>query len=408
MIVDLHMHFPIRSSPGAWWGGGRSSYGDAALSLVTGAFARLASDRRPWSGRRVTLPGLRKGEVGVAFSVLYSPYHEFDPWGLVTRGYGCPGTPRATEAIVRQCDMVERAVEAADTGHVVAHDWAELTAAIDAARPVLVHCVEGGFHLGDSPQRVDLAVAALARRGVVYITLAHLFWRSVAACVPIVPFLPEPLYSTLFPMPRQGLSELGRVAVKSMVAHRVLVDITHMNRAAIEETLAILDEADPSRQVPVIASHAMPRFGSLEYGLDDDVVRAIAERDGVIGLPLASRLLSDGRQKSPQTFAETTELLFDHIDRLARTTGSHRHTAIGSDLDGFVKPPPGLEDASRLAMLSRVLEEHYGAEIAQMFCADNALRVLQSVWGGRRECDDHKTGVSGGSGACTKPRRRLV
>ena len=74
----------------------------------------------------------------------------------------------------------------------------------------LVHCVEGGFHLGATTEQVDASVTALAGRGVAYVTLAHLFWRRVAANAPAIPFLPDVVYSTLFPQKAGiGLTELG-------------------------------------------------------------------------------------------------------------------------------------------------------------------------------------------------------
>ena len=53
-----------------------------------------------------------------------------------------------------------------------------------------MHCIEGGFHLGATPEEVTAHVHELADRGVAYITLAHLFWRRVATNAPALPFLP--------------------------------------------------------------------------------------------------------------------------------------------------------------------------------------------------------------------------
>ena len=49
-----------------------------------------------------------------------------------------------------------------------------------------LHCVEGGFHLGDSPEAVRSNVAELAGEGVAYVTLAHLFWRQIATNTPAI------------------------------------------------------------------------------------------------------------------------------------------------------------------------------------------------------------------------------
>ena len=50
------------------------------------------------------------------------------------------------------------------------------------------------------------------------------------------------------------------------------------------------------------------------------------------------------------------ELVYAHIDRIAQVTGSHDHAAIGSDLDGWIKPAlPGLEHLGRMRYVQDAL-----------------------------------------------------
>jgi microsomal dipeptidase-like Zn-dependent dipeptidase len=249
-------------------------------------------------------------------------------------------------------------------------------------RVALVHCVEGGFHLGDSPEAVDRAVSELARRGVAYIVLPHLFWRGVATNSPALPFLPDWLYRVLFSQPKLGLSELGRAAVTAMAREGVLIDLSHMSTRALADTFALLDELDPERRVPVIASHSAFRFGHQEYGVDEQTVRRIAGRDGVVGLIFAQHQLNDGvRRSRTKTFEESFEVIRRHLDRIAEITGSHAHAAIGSDFDGFIKPTMGgLESMTDMARLEQALRDRYGAEDAERICSGNALRVLRAGW----------------------------
>ncbi|MGA2926362.1 MAG: membrane dipeptidase [Solirubrobacteraceae bacterium] len=68
----------------------------------------------------------------------------------------------------------------------------------------------------------------------------------------------------------------------------------------------------------------------------------------------------------------------DHVGEL---TGSCDHIAIGSDLDGYIKPALcGLEHMGRMSALQRSLRERYGAQDADKICAGNALRVLRGAW----------------------------
>ena len=69
------------------------------------------------------------------------------------------------------------------------------------------------------------------------------------------------------------------------------------------------------------------------------------------------------------------------IDTLHEWTGGHRHTGIGTDLDGFVKPAlAGIESASDMAKLEERIVGRYGAEAAEQITSGNALRLLRSYW----------------------------
>src|SRR5204862_1934042 len=175
------------------------------------------------------------------------------------------------------------------------------------------HCVEGGFHLGSTPEEIDRNVAELAARGCFYVTLAHLFYRSVATNVNAIPFLSDRLYDFLFPMPDGvGLTDLGRAAVRSLVARRVLVDTSHMSERCAEETFDLLDELDPGRTVPVLASHTGYRFGNERYNLAPPAIERIADRGGVIGVILSIHQAADGLGY-PRTLDDSLAVVFRHI-----------------------------------------------------------------------------------------------
>jgi microsomal dipeptidase-like Zn-dependent dipeptidase len=166
-----------------------------------------------------------------------------------------------------------------------------------------------------------------------------------------------------------------------MVRHRVLLDVSHMRGDALAEAFALLDEVDPELRMPVIASHAGHRFGRQQYLLDEPTLLQIKRRDGVVGLIMAQHQLNDGlRRKPTQTFEDSRAVIFAHIDRIAEITGGHRHIALGTDFDGFIRPTlSGLERMADLALLEQALEERYG-ENAKPIASENALRVLRRLW----------------------------
>jgi microsomal dipeptidase-like Zn-dependent dipeptidase len=81
------------------------------------------------------------------------------------------------------------------------------------------------------------------------------------------------------------------------------------------------------------------------------------------------------------------DVIGEHIERIHRVTGSHDYTALGSDLDGFIKPAlPGLETAARFRAVEAELVRRYGPVVAAQICSANALRVLRAEWRGGPGC----------------------
>ncbi|MDQ3851006.1 MAG: dipeptidase [Actinomycetota bacterium] len=337
--------------------------------------SQLANYEGPGGGPGVTMDLMRRGQVGVAMSVIYSPFSEID----LSKPYGAPPEDSYFRDATDLIDLVEQDIAAheSDVARVV-HSPAELAEALREGKVALVHVIEGGFHLGASEESVRANVAELARRGVASITLAHLFWRRVATNSVAVP-LPEWLYRLVFPQPPyEGLSELGVAAVQAMVEHGILVDVAHMSRASLLDTFRVVGD-----RAPIIASHGACRFGDRDYNLSFDTIARIGQSGGVIGISTSDRHLSNGlRRGRTQTFEETMATIRAHVKRIRDITGSFDHVAIGSDLDGFIRPMVrGLEHMGRMTALQEALRAEYGEEIAEKICNGNVLRLLERHWG---------------------------
>jgi membrane dipeptidase len=392
MIADLHVHYPMRVLEDQTPATADDQLGRLArhLSLderLDGLFIKslggFLSDRDLTSGYRVTVEGLRAGGVGIALSVLYRPLQEMD----LAKKYAAPPDAGYFGLLQRDLQRVEAEVD----GHRdrslirVAHDVAELEEAREAGAIAVVHCVEGGFHLGESPDHIAANVAELAARGVAYVTVAHLFFRQIAANAPALPFLEDDeTYNELFPQPPGvGLTRLGEAAVRAMMANGILIDLSHMRSDSVQETLDLMDAVDPDRTIPVISSHAGFRFGKQDYMLTETTLERIRDRDGVVGLILAQYQLNDGLVDGhTRSFEQTKDIIYRHVDKIAQVTGGYDHLALGSDLDGFIKPTAtGIESAADLTKLDTLLRERYRDEDVDKILNGNALRVLRAGWG---------------------------
>jgi microsomal dipeptidase-like Zn-dependent dipeptidase len=389
MVTDLHAHYPMRVVSDVTPQTAleqmrrairRPTLGDKLRAVILRIASTLFSHTDPFSGYRITVDGLRMGGVGVALSVLYRPAEELDSEAR----FVSPPKSSYFPALIGDLEQVEAEVARHDRSVIrVAHNRTELDSCVADGATALVHGVEGGFHLGGGTDEIERNVAELARRGVAYITVAHLFFRGVATVAPALPFLKDELYRRLFDQRGgEGLTELGVAAVRAMARHRILVDVSHMHADSIAETFGVLDDVDAGRSLPVVSTHAGFRFGKQEYMHDERTLRRIAERDGAVGLIMAQHQLLDGvREDAPPDFAASFEVIRRHIDRIAEITGDHRHVALGTDFDGFVKPTmTGLENVRDLRRLEEALREHYGADTAEQITSGNTLRVLRKLW----------------------------
>jgi len=325
---------------------------------------------------------MRDGDVGIVLSMLYQPFDEMD----LTQSYGAPPRQSYFDDIVRQHQTVEDYVKAHRSDVAIAHSVSELDALLGDGVPILIHAIEGGFQLGGDRAEIQRNVGTLAGMGVAYVTVAHLFFRDVATNAPALPFLPDWLYNRVFPQAHdEGLTPIGREVVNAMVDEGILVDLTHMRLQSIRDVLNLLDARDPAKQIPVIATHMAYRFGGLQYCFDDATITSVAARGGVLGCILCEHYITSGLPPSAKSLEGSAHALCRHIDKIHELTGSYDNIAIGSDLDGYIKPAlPGLQHMGQMAELQNKLHARYGRADAEKICSGNALRVLRAQWGHKR------------------------
>ncbi len=124
-----------------------------------------------------------------------------------------------------------------------------------------------------------------------------------------------------------GLTTAGMDLLDRMAEIGFTWDISHLADTGVWQGL----ERDFPR---VCASHANARaIVRTERQLEDDVVRAVAERGGVIGLVLYDGFLDPRWTLEPDVRVTLGDQLRQHAEHIAQLVGWH-HLGIGSDLDG--------------------------------------------------------------------------
>jgi membrane dipeptidase len=255
------------------------------------------------------------------------------------------------KSVAEQIDAMDDAIARHGDQLVWARTGADIRAAKAAGKLAALGGIEGGQALDG---QLD-AVEAFARRGVRYLSLLHLW--------------PNALGETSRNRKRVdgGLTDFGRDVLRECERCGVIVDLAHVSRRGFFEALEIASE-------PVMVTHTgVSGVHPSWRNLDDEQLRAVAQRGGCVGIIFARQFLGGA----------SIEAVVDHVQHILDVCGEDT-PALGSDFDGFVVPPVGLEDIaalpnltvalSRRGMSPRVLEKILGA---------NVLRVLDAVpaWG---------------------------
>lgn len=178
-----------------------------------------------------------------------------------------------------------------------------------------------------------------------------------------------------------GLTELGIALLVEMERLGMLLDLTHCSDRAFWQVLERYDG-------PVLASHNNCRaLVPHQRQLNDEQLRAIFRRDGVIGVAFDAWML-DPSWTMGESSNESVNMtnVADHIDYICQLAGNSQHVAIGSDLDGGFgreQVPHDLDTIADLQKLTGLLANrgHAATDIAAILHG-NWLRLLRRSWGG--------------------------
>ncbi len=313
---------------------------------------------------------LRAGGVGGQFWSLYVP--------------ASLSGQEATRATLEQVDLVYRMVERWPDQLQLARSAAEVEAAFARGRIASLLGIEGGHSIDSSLG----ALRAFAALGVRYMTLTH------SDSVPWADAATDSSHG--------GLTRFGEEVVHEMNRAGMLVDLSHVSADTMHDALRVSEAA-------VIFSHSNAR-GICDHprNAPDDVLLELKKNGGVIMVTFvpgfvapegaaqvklyqaeAARLralhagdrkkvaagINEWFKKNPGPKA-TLGQVADHIDHIRRVAGVD-HVGIGSDFDGVMTLPEGLEDVSKYpALLAELLRRGYTDADVEKIAGRNILRVL--------------------------------
>lgn len=127
------------------------------------------------------------------------------------------------------------------------------------------------------------------------------------------------------------LNEMGQALLKKMDELNMILDVTHLNDDAFWHALEIY-------KGNIWASHNNCRvFVNHNRQFSDDMIKALIERDAVIGLALDAWMMVPNWVRgvsTPKGMNCGLDIMANNIDHICQLAGNTKHAAIGSDLDG--------------------------------------------------------------------------
>jgi membrane dipeptidase len=168
---------------------------------------------------------------------------------------------------------------------------------------------------------------------------------------------------------RGGLTGAGRAMVEALNERRILVDLAHASPRTFSDALDVHDAALP----PVVSHTGVSGVRPSWRNLDDDQIRAIADRGGVIGIMYHRGFLGRPARRVG------AEAVVRHLEH-AIAVGGEDVAALGSDWDGMIVTPRDMPTALDLPVLvDRMLARHWPERRIRLVLGANALRLIAAI-----------------------------
>ena len=195
-----------------------------------------------------------------------------------------------------------------------------------------------------------------------------------------------------------GLARYGREVIREMNRSGILVDLSHVgNRTTLD--------AIRWSETPVVVTHANADcLFTHKRNKTDDVLRALAEKGGVLGCATYRNITGDHYCSSIEAWCEMVARTVDimGIDHVAvGTDRSHNHSKMDYDWmrmgywtrsvdygaasaarPGKARPPEWFVEVHHLGRIPGGLRHAgFNAQEVEKICADNWLRVYAEIFG---------------------------
>ncbi|KAL7905946.1 renal dipeptidase family [Trichoderma velutinum] len=341
-LVDGHNDFPFMIRG---WHSGRIGEIDARRMVVA----------------HTDIERLRKGCVGGVFWSAYVPC----PNENSTNNFSTDVHYESLRATLQQIDIIHTLVERYSDDLQLSTTSKEVWQAFKSGKIASLIGVEGLHQIANSAS----ALRSFHRLGVRYITLTHdsnnLYADSTNAASSHHDGLSDKGVEMIREMNRIGM--YGRCVLLHAINTNYdrIVDLSHTSVQVQKQALSIA-------KAPVIFSHSSCSSVTWHPRNSPDDVLDMLKINGGVFMVSFLRKLTDANNP-------TLSRVADHIQYVGERIG-YEHVGIGSDFDGVMQTPLGLEDVSKFPFLiAELLMRGISEPSIKGIVGLNVLRVLDEV-----------------------------
>ena len=210
--------------------------------------------------------------------------------------------------------------------------------------------IENGYGIGNDVRNVE----HYARRGVIYITLSHMYDNGICNT------------SSHSADTTKGLTPFGREVVKEMNRCGILVDVSHTSSGTFWDCIEL-------STAPIICSHSGAKaIFPHDRNITDDQLRALAAKDGLVMVYIVPDYMN------PQKADATIDDFMEHLQHCIQIAGID-HVGISCDFDGGGGGWGLNGDNDAINITVRLLEAGFSNEDIAKIWSGNFFRVLNAA-----------------------------
>lgn len=164
-----------------------------------------------------------------------------------------------------------------------------------------------------------------------------------------------------------GLTDFGKKYIKKLDDKKIIIDVSHCSNKTFWD---VCDETDNV----IVASHSCCKsICNHCRNLDDNQIKEIAKRDGIIGICLSAPFLNENE-------VANVDDIVNHIKYIIDLVGAD-YVGLGSDFDGVIKEHK-LQDVKNINDIyiieNKLKMIGYNKKIIKKIMGENWLRVIKN------------------------------